>query len=144
MVLELAWILNADTREYFRIPVDVGVAVLAMLCQARVRPFGGVGGAFVFCRAGIDTTASLAEVCSFWPALALKLVNAFAFTRRGPRFVFSAENALKSTAAFMVEIASRFSECPLELMRDARNERDGGIGTQLDFFHGSVERKYFE
>ena len=39
MVLELAWILNADTREYFRIPVDVGVAVLAMLCQARVRPF---------------------------------------------------------------------------------------------------------
>ena len=95
----------------------------------------------MFLSPDIDGPTRFAHVDRFLVAAALELVNAFAFTRRGPAFVFSAEDILEFLAAFAVQVAACFGESAFELVRNARYEADGSIGAAPDIIFNRLRMK---
>ena len=127
VVFQLLLVFHGDTGKDFRSPFHGFLALLLVLCQARVGPFAALNGFFVFQCTRVNRSPCLSDVNGFFAAAALESVDAFASAGRRAAFVFSAEDALQFAAAFAEEIAASLVESAFELMGDARDKSDCGV-----------------
>ena len=85
-------VVDVDTGQNFRFPVNESVTMLSVLCETGVTPFTGLGGFFMFQSTRINAAAHFTNVNCIGAALTVELVNAFTFTRGRLGFVARAED----------------------------------------------------
>ena len=84
VVFQLLLVFHGDTGKDFRRPFHGLLALLLVLCQARVGPFAALNGFFVFQCTRINRSPCLSNVDGFFAAAALAGRRAaFVFFRRG-------------------------------------------------------------
>ena len=126
-------VLIVDPRQDFRCPIHRLFAVFLVLREARVAPLLSFYRLFVFFCAGFDRATRFSHVDGVGAARAVEFVDSLALAWRRATFVFGAQNALKRSTPFVIEVASSFFKSSLECVGNSRYVAQRSIWPQFDF-----------